>query len=147
MRLTRARKRPVVDTSTAATVGRVAGAVIDPSERRITAVTVDGSDAGSIVSWEDVSGFGPDALAIPSTDVLRLPRVEREERTIDGALDVMGKAVYDEAGDHLGKVRDVEFDPESGAVEAIVVDRDDQRLDGSRLLGIGGFAVVVAVSG
>jgi sporulation protein YlmC with PRC-barrel domain len=147
MRLTSARKRPVVDTSNATRIGKVAGAVVDARERRVTAVVVDGSDKGSLVSWEDAVGFGPDALTIASADNIRLPRDEREEAAVDGDLELLGKAVFDDSGDRLGKLRDVDFDPESGEVLSLVLDRDEEGVAGERLLGVGSYCVVVQATG
>jgi sporulation protein YlmC with PRC-barrel domain len=144
MRLSSTRKHPVVDTSNAATIGKISGVVIDPSEQRIAAVVIDGSDKGSLVSWDDAAGYGPDALTVSSPDAIRLPRDDREEAAADGSLDVLGKVVYSDACDRLGKLRDLEFDPVSGAIEALVLDQDDDaRLTGDRLMGVGSYAVIV----
>jgi sporulation protein YlmC with PRC-barrel domain len=146
MRLSSARKHPVVDTTNAATIGTIGGAVVDPDGHRLSAVIVEGSDKGSLVSWDDAAGFGPDALTVSSPDAVRLPRDDREEAAANGDLDVFGKAVYDDAGDRLGKLRDLEFDPATGIIESLVLDQDDAKVVGDRLLGVGSFAVVVRAS-
>ncbi|MFC7754785.1 PRC-barrel domain-containing protein [Tsukamurella soli] len=53
----------------------------------------------------------------------------------------LGKRLLDTNGDELGRVDDVEFDPRSGDVTALVL--ADGRVPGTRLVGIGSYAVVV----
>jgi sporulation protein YlmC with PRC-barrel domain len=143
MRLSAANDQPVVDTSDATTVGTVKRVVIDPKDQRIAAIVVAGSDKGSLVGWEDMAGFGPDAVTVTSTSAVRLPQSEREEATVDGGLDALGKTVYDDAGDRLGDLDDVEFDTDSGKVQSLIIDGVDEPVDGDRLLGVGSHCVVV----
>ena len=56
----------------------------------------------------------------------------------------VGKRVLTSAGDELGTVTDVEFVPDTGEVTALVLDTGT--IAGTRLLGIGSYAVVVADS-
>ncbi len=55
---------------------------------------------------------------------------------------MLKRQVLTEHGHPLGKVRDVEFDPADGRVTNLLL--KDTFVDGSRLLGIGKYAVVVA---
>ena len=54
---------------------------------------------------------------------------------------VLGKRVLTSRGADIGKVTDVEFDHESGAIENLLL--DDETVAGARLLGVGSDAVVV----
>jgi sporulation protein YlmC with PRC-barrel domain len=143
MRWSQARKRKVVDRSAAGTIGKVTGIVVDPASSSVAALIVDGTDAGTVISWSDAGGFGPDAVTIPSKDALRLPRDDREELAVDGTLDPIGKPVYDELGDHLGKLRDLTFDGETGALEVLLLGKDADPIVADRLMGIGSHSVVV----
>ena len=53
----------------------------------------------------------------------------------------MGKRILSSAGDELGEVDDVEFDPESGQIQPLIAGNQD--IAGERLIGIGSYAVVV----
>jgi sporulation protein YlmC with PRC-barrel domain len=143
MRWSQARKRKLVDRSSAGTIGKVTGIIVDPGSRSISALIVDGTDAGTVISWGDAGGFGPDAVTVPSTDALRLPQGDRERLTVDGTLDPIGKPVFDELGDHLGKLRDLTFDGQTGALEELLLGKDADPIAGGRLVGIGSHSVVV----
>jgi sporulation protein YlmC with PRC-barrel domain len=54
---------------------------------------------------------------------------------------VLKRRVLTEHGHPLGKVRDIEFDPADGRVTSLLL--KDSFVDGTRLLGIGKYAVVV----
>lgn len=136
--------RPVIDTSSAQTLGRVGGLILDPQTRRVTAVVVQGAER-TVVPFEEIASFGKDAVTLDGADALREPEGEREEKTIDGDLDPIGKDVLDEDGDLLGTVADIEFDPGGGDVTQILL-ADDQ-LSPRRLIGVGSFAMMVRASG
>lgn len=132
-----AKGRQVVSTSTAQTVGKVDHLLVDPARRRVVAVSV--KKAG-LLRWRDLTAFGADAVTVPSADLL----IER-----DGELDAfagkqhdpVGKRLLTSGGDELGTVSDVEFATDTGEVTGLVLDTGT--IAGSRLLGIGSYAVVV----
>lgn len=140
MRLRECLGHPVLDTSTATTIARIDGLVVDPAQRRIAAIRLRGAGRKPIyLLWEDLDAFGPDAVTVASAEVLR--------RLENGALpypelESIGRRVLTEAGDELGTVEDLEFDPSSGAVEAVFTQSD--QIDGKRILGLGAYALVVA---
>jgi len=141
MRFSDARKRDVVATDTAETIGRVDALVVDPERARVSAVRlakVDGDDP--FVSFDDLVAFGQDVVTVPSADVLRGPLDDRE-RGVAKDYAVLGKRVLDDSGREHGEVQDVEFDPEDGAVRALVTGRGE--IAGGRLLGVGSYAVIV----
>jgi sporulation protein YlmC with PRC-barrel domain len=143
MRWSQARKRKLVDRSAAGTIGKVTGIIVDPGSSSVAALIVDGTDAGTVISWDDAGGFGPDAVTVPSTDAIRLPRDDREQLAADGTLDPIGKPVFDESGDHLGKLRDLTFDAETGVLEVLLLGKDADPIVADRLMGIGSHSVVV----
>lgn len=141
MRFTEARKRDVVATDTAETIGRVASFVVDPDTASVSALRlskVDGDD--EYVSWSDLAAFGRDVVTVASASVLRSAADDRE-RAVDKAAKVLGKRVLDDAGREHGEVEDVDVDPATGAVTALLTERDE--IAGDRLVGIGSYAVVV----
>jgi sporulation protein YlmC with PRC-barrel domain len=132
---------PVMDTSTATTVGKVRAPIVDPVTQRMVGFRVKKSKGpGDVVLWEGLAGLGPDALTVDSADRVAEAPAEWKHRAT-GKLDLIGRIVLTENGHKLGKVRDVEFDPADGRITSLML--KDAFVDGERLLGIGSFAVVV----
>lgn len=127
----------VVDTSTAEAIGHVDGIVIDPKSSSITGIVV----GGSIAPWSETSGIGVDAVTIPSAESLREPATEIEKSAVAGDTAAVSKPVYTEDGFLIGDVGDIEFDAQTGVIGRLHIGDDD--VAGSRLLGVGSFAVVV----
>ena len=134
-------KRPVMSTDAARTLGIVTGFVIDPDSKRVIALRLTKTPAsGDTLHWEDLTAFGPDAITVPSDAVIVAARGPAAELRGNDA-DVMGKRLLTDAGTELGTVVDVDFDPETGAVQYLI--SADDRIAGSRLLGCGSYAVIV----
>jgi sporulation protein YlmC with PRC-barrel domain len=132
----------VLDTSSATTVGKVAAPIIDPVERKVVGFRVKKSKGpGDVVLWSGLSGLGPDALTVDSAERLADPPAELKTRA-SGKLDVLGRNVLTDQGRSLGKVKDLEFDPDDGGrVTSLIL--KDSFVNGDRLIGIGSFAVIV----
>lgn len=135
-----AKGRKVVSTSTADTVGKVHELVVDPSSRSVVAVVCKKTEDGDTVLWSDVTAFGEDAVTVANAGVLGTG-----DELVAGLLGkdhhLLGKRVLTSRGADIGKVTDVEFDHESGAIENLVL--GDGSVGGARLLGVGSYAVVV----
>ncbi|MGH3785864.1 MAG: PRC-barrel domain-containing protein [Pseudonocardiaceae bacterium] len=143
MLFSQARKRDVVNTATATRVARVDGFVVLPGPARVALLRLGKvSGAGTLISWEDVQGFGPDAVTVATDAVIRPARDAVEQRAEDNDLDVLGKRVLSEQGTELGMITDVDFDPETGAVTTLIT--KTEVIDGQRMIGLGGYAVVVS---
>jgi sporulation protein YlmC with PRC-barrel domain len=133
---------PVMDTSTATTVAKVQAPIVDPVLQRVVGFRVRKSKGpGDVVLWSALVGLGPDALTVDSTERIAAAPKELKERA-GRKFDLLGRTVLTEHGHDLGKVRDVEFDPEDGQVTTLLL--KDSFVAGERLLGIGSFAVVVS---
>jgi len=137
--------RKLVDTASADTVGKVDGFLLDPTTRAVVALEFKKTSHGSVVAWSDLTAVGADAVTIGSATVLS----DHDERQADLASkdgEVLKKRVLADAGEDLGSVRDVDLDPETGALVELVVGskKEQQSIAGSRLLGVGSYAVVVA---
>jgi uncharacterized protein YrrD len=143
MLFSQARKRDVVNTATATKVARVDGFVVLPDPARVALLRLGKvTGGGTLLAWEDLQGFGPDAVTVNSDAALRPARDLIEQRAEDKELEILGKRVLTERGMELGIVTDVDFDPESGAVTSVITKTDT--LAGERLIGLGGYAVVVS---
>ena len=128
------RKRKVVDTSTAETIGRVSSFQIDPTGPSVAGVVVKGKPGG-MVPFGDVIGFGPDAVTIPSAMV-----VIEDPGALPTDDDARGSRLLDETGRRLGKVEDLTMDAD-GVIASVTADGVAYT---ARLLGIGSYAVVIS---
>ena len=118
MLFSQARKLDVVNTATATRVARVEGFIVLPGPPRVALLRLGKvSGAGTLLAWTDLKGFGPD-------------------------LEILGKRVLTERGMELGAVADVDFDPETGAVTSMIT--KTEAIAGRRLIGVGGYAVIVS---
>lgn len=143
MLFSQARKHNVVSTATATRVARVDGFVVLPGPARVALLRLGKvSGAGTLLAWEDLQGFGPDAVTVATDAVIRPARDTLEQRAEDNDLEIIGKRVLTERGMELGSVTDVDFDPETGAVTSLIIKAET--IAGSRLIGLGGYAVVVS---
>lgn len=141
-RFSAAKGRKVVSTSTAATVGQVHAFVVDPQADAVIALRLRKTSGGDALKWSDITGFGEDAVTVAQAELIAEAGAAVATRS-EKAHRVLGKRVLTVAGDELGEVDDVEFDPTTGAVTALVL--DDGELARGRLVGVGSYAVVVAV--
>ena len=140
MRFSDATGRKVVSTSTAETVGKIDGFVVDPKSRAVLAVQVKKSHRGDTLAWSDITAFGADAVTVTDTD--QLADAGDAVVALSGKdHHLVGKRVLSTTGDELGKVDDIEFDPESGTLTTLFL--ADTEVAGARLVGVGSYAVVV----
>jgi uncharacterized protein YrrD len=143
MLFSQARKRDVVNTATATRVARVDGFVVLPGPARVALLRLGkASGAGTLLAWDNVQGFGPDAVTVATDAVIRPARDALEQRAEDNDLEILGKRVLTERGMELGTITDVDFDPETGAVTTLIT--KTETIAGDRLIGLGGYAVVVS---
>lgn len=136
--------RKLVDTSSADTAGKVDGFLLDPSSRTVVALEFKKTDHGSTVAWADLTAVGADAVTVAGTSVI----VDAEGHLADLATkdgQVLKKRVLTDAGEDLGSVHDIDLDPQSGALLELIVGEKKHRssIAGSRLLGVGSYAVVI----
>jgi sporulation protein YlmC with PRC-barrel domain len=132
--------RKVVSRSSAKEFGAVKHLLVDPTQRRIAAVIVGRGKKAQLIDWARLSGFGPDAVMVMDDDSLRSPTDDRERAGAGGDLDLLGKRALSENGNELGTIDDVTFDPETGALEDLVI--GERRIPAGSLLGAGSYAVV-----
>lgn len=142
MLVSEAHGHKVVSTSDAATAGTVDGFLIDPVAGAVAGLTLRKTASGSVLPWSDVTAFGVDAVTIADASLVVEPQGELAE--LGGkAHHFLKKRVLTTAGLQVGTVRDIDFDPATGKIISIIT--DDQPVDGSSLVGIGSYAVMVRV--
>lgn len=132
--------RKVVSTATADRIGKVSDFVLDPATRSVVALVLKKTDAGSVVRWGDLAAVGSDAVTVADAAVVTEPD-ETLEALSGKRGAVLKKLVLDDGGRALGKVTDLDLDPETGVVRELVL--DERTVAGERLLGVGSYAVVV----
>ncbi len=142
MLFTEAHGRKVVSTVTAATIGHLRSFVVDPTARRVVAITLKKKTpvSGSALPWAAITGFGADAVTAAGDHLL----IELDDQLAEldsKAHTILGKQVLTTAGYRIGTVSDVDFDPTTGAISVLLA---GQSIDGQRLIGVGSFAVIVA---
>lgn len=137
MRWRKSLGKPVIDRSSGETIGEVTTLIASVESHRITGIVVD----DRIAPWSTTRGIGHDAVTVPSVDALTEPTDGDEKRIVDGDVDPLGRSVYTEDGFALGSLTDIDFDADTGEIGRLLLADDD--LAGSRMLGIGSFAVVV----
>lgn len=143
MLFSQARKRDVVDTATATRIARVDGFVVLPGPARVALLRLGKvGGAGTLLGWDDVQGFGPDAVTVSTDAVIRPARDALEQRAEDNDLEILGKRVLTEHGMELGTVNDVDFDPETGSITTLIT--KTETIAGERLIGLGSYAAVVS---
>jgi sporulation protein YlmC with PRC-barrel domain len=145
MLFSQVRKRDVVNTATATRVARVDSLVVLPGPARVALVRLSRvSGAGTLVAWDDLQGFGPDAVTVATDTVIRPARDGLEQRAENNDLEIVGKRVLTEYGMELGTITDVDFDPETGAVTSLIT--KTETIPGQQLIGLGDYAVVVSLA-
>ncbi len=131
----------VVSTGNASTVGHVDSFVIDPSVHKVVALSLKKTPGtGTMLPWADVTAFGVDAVTV-SGDHLIVDEAGDFAELNGKHHDILKKKILTSTGQQVGTVRDIDFDPADGAILGILT--DDQPIDGSTLLGVGSYAVVV----
>lgn len=140
----RAVGRRVVSRATAQELGSVAHLLIDPGRTQVTALVIGKGKSARLVDWDQLSGFGPDAVMVNDEGALREPADEREQLAARGDLDLVGKRSLSDSGNGLGTIADVTFDAESGRLESLLI--GDRDMSPSSLLGVGSYAAVLDVT-
>ena len=133
--------RKVVSRANATEVGSLSRLVVDVDTRQVTILVLGKGRKARIVDWTALTGFGPDAVIVADDGAVREPTNESETAAVGGTFELVGKRALSERGTELGKVDDVVFDPETGALEKLLVDGIEH--PASTLLGNGSYAAVL----
>jgi sporulation protein YlmC with PRC-barrel domain len=133
--------RKVVSRASAEELGKLTHLVVDVRRRQVTSLVVGKGRKALLVAWENVSGFGPDAVMLADESALYEPRDDNEQAAADGKLELVGKRALSDMGNDLGAVSDVVFDPATGALETVVL--ADREEPAASLVGAGSFAVIM----
>jgi sporulation protein YlmC with PRC-barrel domain len=136
-----AKGRKVVSITTAATVGKVSDYIIDPHAIQVAALILKKTGGEEdILPWTHIAGFGDDAVTVKA-DTAIITGNARITELADKSHAMHGKRVLDTDGQELGEVKDIDFDPATGTLDALVL--KTSKVAGSRLLAVGSYAVIV----
>ncbi|MEO6412445.1 MAG: PRC-barrel domain-containing protein [Pedococcus sp.] len=141
MMFSAAKGKKVVDISSADSVGTVSGFLVEPSTHLIVALRVKKAETGEVIRWRDITAFGSEAVTVPRAGVLADTDAELEALG-DKSRELLKKRVLTSTGDELGTVKDVDFDPATGALTAFLLNGGPD-VGADRLIGVGSYAVVV----
>ena len=143
MLFSEAKRHPVMSTDSATTIGRLDRFVVDPATMSVIALQLKKTEGdGDTLHWGDQLAFGPDAITVEGPDVI-VSAHGRAAELIARDCELLNKRVLTDGGTEIGKIKDIDFDPDTGHVQLLVTDRGD--LPGERLVGCGSYAVVVSV--
>jgi sporulation protein YlmC with PRC-barrel domain len=133
----------VMDRQEATRIGKVALLIVDCAKGRVVALRIGGVKGDrDLVDWDQITGTGPDAVVITGADALR--EAEDDERARVGDLELLNKRVLTDRGVEEGKVSDVEFDPVTGSLQALIT--TSGTIESERLRSVGPYAVIVRAS-
>lgn len=142
MRVTDLNKRPVMDVSSATTVGRIDDVVVDPGTKQIVGFTLRKTPGKqSWLAWDRLKALGADAATVDTVEALTDGPDEEVAPPLKSGKVIAG-IVLTNQGLSLGNLADVEFDPDSGTVTDLVLDTG-RTMGADTLLGIGRYAMVV----
>jgi uncharacterized protein YrrD len=145
-----ARGRPVVSRTTAEDLGSVAHFVIDATQSRIASLVVGKGRAALLVDFENVTGFGPDAVMVTDESALYAPSDAHDEAAAAGRLALLGKRALTDMGNEIGTIGDVLFDPVTGELETFVLENEASAANEANveypatlLLDVGHYAAII----
>lgn len=133
--------RKVVSRASAHDLGVVAHLLVDAERRAVAALVIGTGKKAQLVDWEQISGFGPDAIMISDDGALRGPADGRERLAAEGRLELIGKRALSDTGNELGAIDDVSFDPDTGALDTFRV--AGHEIPAGALLGSGSYAAIL----
>lgn len=130
--------RRVLGREDAESIGKLSGFVVDPGRRKVMALVVGSGRKAAVYRWAEVSGFGPDAVLVQGAPA----EGDEAKELSSGRGDPLGKRLLTVLGEEIGKVADLEFDPDTAELRSLKADTGVD-LRAELLQGVGSYAVVV----
>lgn len=122
MRIEELKDKPVVSMASGAKLGSVHDFLLDDSYRQIAAVVIGGGGLfgghKQAVAYSDIHGIGPDAIMVSGQDAVQEVGDASPLGTAH-ALDPLQQQVMSESGVDLGRVVEMEFEPQTGALSSL----------------------------
>jgi len=129
----------VVSLQEGTKLGRVEEPLFDLAARQLGAVPVKGEDGTFLLPFAQIQHIGADAITVSSSQVTQAPSSGGATNTLLDLQALKRLKIVDQAGTFLGRLSDVDIDPDSGQVTKLIADKGG-------LLGLGGTATPIASS-
>jgi uncharacterized protein YrrD len=122
MRMEELKDKPVMSIDTATKLGAVQDLLLDDSYLQIAAVEIGGRGLfgghKQAVAYSAIRGIGPDAVMVSGQDAVQ--EVGNSDRLgPTHALNEMQQQVLSESGVDLGRIVDLGFEPQTGAITGL----------------------------
>jgi uncharacterized protein YrrD len=122
MRIEELKDKPVVSMASGTKLGAVHDFLLDDSYRQIAALAIGGGGLfgghKQAVAYSAIHGIGPDAVMVSGQDAVQ----EVGDSSPLGkahAFDALQQQVMSESGVNLGRVVEMEFEPQTGALSSL----------------------------
>ena len=116
--------------------GQVADLRIMSTAPQVRALTLRTGREHTVLPFEAIRKIGPDAIMVDSLDVIRAEDELESGEVMRHFTSLVGRETAGDDGSYLGDVRDLEIDPDSGRIDAILLHRGG-------VMGMGGEDVSV----
>ena len=127
---------PVISVADGIKAGQVADLRIMATSPQVQALTLKSAREQTVLPFEAIRTIGPDAIMIDSLDVVRADDELASGDVMRHFRSLVGRETAGDDGSYLGDVKDLEVDPSSGRIDAILLHRGG-------MMGIGGEDVSV----
>jgi sporulation protein YlmC with PRC-barrel domain len=127
---------PVISVAEGMKAGRVSDVTIAATSPWMTALILKTEREQTILPFEAIRQIGPDAIMIDSLHVVRAEAEADGGDTTRRFTSLVGKEAAGDDGCYLGDLKDLEIDPSSGRIDAILLHRGG-------MMGIGGQRITV----
>lgn len=136
-----AKGRKVVSVETAVSVGKLDDLVLDPAQKRVAALVLGKTpNKAHLLPWDDITGFGDDAITIASAELI-VAGDERLAELADKKHSAEGKRVLTSEGEIVGEVKDLEFESDTGTITSLIL--KDGTITADDVIAVGSWAVMV----
>ena len=134
----------VLSRSSGQFVGSVRRLLVDAHRGAVTTAQLEAPVGGAVLlDWSKVVAVSRAALMVDD-EATRAPADERDQRFVNGHLEVVGKTVLTDEGDSLGELEDFELDEASGRVVRLLL--AGQALTAGRFVAVGPDALIIAAT-
>ena len=133
--------RPVVSVAEGARVGVVEDVLFNATALTIEILSVRGMAESRLLHFRDVQSVGPDAITVPTQDVVRAISDPNDPATalLLTLHELSQRKIVDENGTMLGGVDSVSIDPADGHIVSITAGQGG-------IIGIGRSTATIAVA-
>ncbi len=141
---------PIVTLQEGERLGHVRNLIVDPAAVQVVALLLDRRSSGGerlVVATANIHKVGSTAITVENrSSMVPLSRIPRFQELVQSRGQMRGKMVITESGARLGKIAELEIDPETFAIQALLLKgfmRRGRQIPAGQVRTIGPDAVVV----